>query len=144
MKVPAALDDVGNNRDRARESLSKPRGRMDTRGWGGTLYRYRTDAALAAIAQYDALARQAGMSSLTELSLRWCKERTLLTTTLVGHSNLDQLEESLLYFRKEEPLSDDLMWEIDRIHMQNRLPLFASTRVGKDWYGEGEIGETIP
>ena len=33
---------------------------------------------------------------------------------------------------------------IDRIHMMNRLPIFSSTRVGADWYGEGEIGERIP
>ena len=32
----------------------------------------------------------------------------------------------------------------DRIHMMNRLPIFSSTRVGADWYGEGEIGERIP
>lgn len=142
MKVPAALDDL-SDRERAKTSLQKPRGRMDTRGWGGTLYRYRTEAAVNAIDQYSKLAKQAGMS-LTELSLRWCKERTLLTTTLVGHSNMNQLEESLLYFSKDDPLSEDLLWEIDRIHMQNRLPLFSSTRVGKDWNGEGEIGETIP
>ena len=85
---------------------------MDTRGWGGTLYRYRTDAAVDAIEQYSKLAKQAGMP-LTELSLRWCKERTLLTTTLVGHSNLDQLEESLMYFGKVEPLWEDLLWEIE-------------------------------
>lgn len=142
MDVPAALDDL-SNRDRARGNLSQPRGRMDTRGWGGTLYRYRTEAAIEAIAQYNALAKQAGMS-LTELSLRWCKERTLLTTTLVGHSNLDQLAQSLKYFSKDEPLSEDLLWEIDRVHMRNRLALFSSTQVGKDWNGEGEIGEPIP
>lgn len=127
MDVPAAVDDVVSNRARAQESLNNPRGRMDTRGWGGTLYRYRTDAAVQAIAQYAALAKQAGMP-LTEMSLRWCKQRTLLTTTLVGHSNLSQLETSLKAFSKDEPLSEDLMWEIDRVHMQNRLPLFSNTR----------------
>ena len=124
------MDDF-NDRGRAKASLQKPRGRMDTRGWGNTLYRYRTEAALDAIAQYNKLAKQAGMS-LTEMSLRWCKERTLLTTTLVGHSNADQLEESLMYFGKDEPLSEDLLWEIDRVHMQNRLPLFSSNRGKSD------------
>jgi hypothetical protein len=38
----------------------------------------------------------------------------------------------------------DLLWEVDRVHMRNRLPIFASTRVGSDWDGEGEIGERIP
>jgi hypothetical protein len=36
MSIPAALDDT--QRDRAMKSLDHPRGRMDTRGWGGTLY----------------------------------------------------------------------------------------------------------
>jgi len=81
---------------------------------------------------------------LTELSLRWCRQRSLITTTLVGHSNEKQLEESLRIFAKKDPLPDDIMWEIDRVHMRNRLPLFSSNRVGKDWNGEGEIGEPIP
>ena len=139
--VPSALDDI--NRDRAMSSLKNPRGRMDTRGWGGTLYRYRTEAAQEAILEYAKLAKSCGMS-LTELSLRWCRQRDLITTTLVGHTNINQLKESLDYFTRKEPLPADLMWEIDRIHMVNRLPLFSSTRVGKDWNGEGEIGEPIP
>ena len=69
---------------------------------------------------------------------------SLVTTTLVGHSNMDQLQQSLEYFTKSKPLSDDIMWEIDIVHMKNRLPIFSSDRVGKDWNGEGEIGETIP
>jgi hypothetical protein len=47
-------------------------------------------------------------------------------------------------FTMKDPLSEDLMWEIDRVHMRNRLPLFSSNRVGREWYGEGEIGEPIP
>jgi aryl-alcohol dehydrogenase-like predicted oxidoreductase len=142
IQVPAALDDL-SNRERAMTSLDRPRGRMDTRGWGGTLYRYRTDAAQEAIMEYDKIAKINGMS-LTELSLRWCRQRSLITTTLVGHSNIDQLKESLRIFSKKEPLSDQLMWDIDVIHLRNRLPIFSSNRVGRDWYGEGEIGEPIP
>jgi aryl-alcohol dehydrogenase-like predicted oxidoreductase len=142
MDFPAAPDDA--SRDRAIQSLKQPRGRMDTRGWGGTLYRYRTDAAQEAIQDYAKLAKASGMS-LTELSLRWCRERDLITTTLVGHTNMDQLKQSFDFFNNnKKALSEDLMWEIDRIHMRNRLPLFSSNRVGKDWAGEGEIGEPIP
>lgn len=141
MDVPAAMDDT--KRDRAIASLEKPRGRMDTRGWGGTLYRYRTEAAQEAIADYAKLAK-ANKMSLTELSLRWNKQRDLLTTTLLGHTNMDQLKETIDIFTTKEPLSEELMWEIDRIHMRNRLPLFSSNRVGKEWLGEGEIGEPIP
>uniref|UniRef100_A0A6U6G219 NADP-dependent oxidoreductase domain-containing protein n=3 Tax=Odontella aurita TaxID=265563 RepID=A0A6U6G219_9STRA len=141
MDVPAALDD--SDRARAMKSIESPRGRHDTRGWGGTLYRYRTDAARAAIAEYAQIAKKYGMS-LTELSLRWNRQRSLVTTTLVGHSNMRQLQESLKYFTVKEPLSDQIMWDIDMVHMKNRLPLFSSNRVGRDWLGEGEIGEPIP
>jgi hypothetical protein len=36
--IPAALDDP--DRKRGSVSLAQPRGRMDTRGWGGTLVSY--------------------------------------------------------------------------------------------------------
>ena len=44
----------------------------------------------------------------------------------------------------KDPLPDEILWEIDIVHMQNRLPIFSSNRVGKDWNGSGEIGERIP
>jgi aryl-alcohol dehydrogenase-like predicted oxidoreductase len=139
--VPAAVDD--KDQDRAQQVMKNPRGRMDELGWGRTLYRYRTDAAQEAVQEYAKIAKKAKIS-LTELSLRWCRQRSLITTTLVGHSNLQQLEESLRIFSIKEPLSEEIMWEIDRVHMRNRLPIFSSNRVGKDWEGEGEIGEPIP
>lgn len=142
MDVPAAMDDMAN-RDRAIASLQKPRGRMDTRGWGGTLYRYRTEAAQAAIRDYKRIAEKYKMP-LTELALRWNRQQNLVTTSLVGHSSMKQLEESVKYFTMKEPLSDEILWEIDMVHMRNRLPIFSSDRVGRDWYGQGEIGERIP
>jgi aryl-alcohol dehydrogenase-like predicted oxidoreductase len=90
LDIPAAVDDP--DRDRGARSLENPRGRMDTRGWGGTLYRYRTEAAQEAIREYAALAR-ANQMSLTELCLRWNRQRDLVTTTLLGHTNIDQLRE---------------------------------------------------
>jgi len=57
---------------------------------------------------------------------------------------VNQLKQDVKFFTDDKELPADLLWEIDRIHMRNRLPIFASTRVGKDWYGEGEIGEPIP
>ena len=142
MDVPAALDNLAN-RNQAMVSLQNPRGRMDTRGWGGTLYRYRTEAAQDAIREYQRIAEKYKMP-LTELALRWNRQRSLITTTLVGHTSMQQLEDSIKYFKIKEPLSEDIMWEIDMVHMKNRLPIFSSNRVGRDWYGEGEIGESIP
>ena len=130
MDVPAAVDDLElkGNRDRAMKSIQNPRGRMDTKGWGITLYRYRTAAAQQAIQEYQQLLTQKKFElpgGLTELSLRWCRQRSLITTTLVGHSNFQQLQDSMKCFSIAEPLPDELMWEIDRIHMKNRLPLFS-------------------
>jgi hypothetical protein len=69
-----------------------------------------------------------------------------VTSVLLGQTSMRQLDQDIKIFQKgaKEPLPDQLMWEIDRIHMRNRLPIFSSTRVGSDWYGEGEIGERIP
>jgi aryl-alcohol dehydrogenase-like predicted oxidoreductase len=141
LSVPAASDDT--ERTRALKNAQNPRGRMDEFGWGRTLYRYRTDAVKEAVREYDNIARQNSMT-LTDLCLRWCRQRSLVTTTLLGHSSLRQLQESLKIFSVKEPLNEAIMWEVDRVHMKNRLPLFSSTRVGKDWNGEGEIGERIP
>lgn len=138
---PAAPDD--QIIERARRSLEQPRGRMDTRGWGPTLYRYRSGPADEATRSYAKLAKEAGMP-LTELALRWMRTRSVVTTSLLGHTSVAQLEEDLKYFKSSTALPRDLLWQIDRVHMRNRLPIFASTRVGSDWDGEGEIGEPIP
>lgn len=52
-------------------------------GWGRTLYRYRSEAATYAINRYKVLAKDYGLS-LVELALRFCRDRQLVTTTLVG------------------------------------------------------------
>ena len=143
LEVAAAVD---NPRDRAlaERLLANPRGRMDDYSWGKTLYRYRSAPALRAVAAYAELAKAAGMP-LTELAIRWARQRSFLTTALIGHTSMEQLEQTINYFNAElPPLDDELMWAIDRVHMRNRLPIFSSERVGADWDGAGEIGERIP
>jgi len=50
---------------------------------------------------------------------------------------MKQLDEQIKIFQKgnKERLPDQLLWDIDTVHMRNRLPIFSSTRVGKDWNG---------
>ena len=139
---PPATYDNPSYKD-SQQTRKAPRGRHDDPDWSRTLYRYRSTAANAAITEYDKLAKEYGMS-LTELSLSWCRQRKLVTSVLLGQSSLRQLEEDIKIFQVEESLPEELMWQIDRVHMRNRLPIFSSDRVGKDWYGEGEIGELIP
>ena len=57
---------------------------------------------------------------------------------------MDQLKESIRFFKMKDPLPESVMRDIDIVHMKNRIPIFSSNRVGKDWLGQGEIGETIP
>jgi aryl-alcohol dehydrogenase-like predicted oxidoreductase len=146
LDVAAAVD---NPRDPelAERLLNDPRGRMDDYSWGKTLYRYRSGPAGDATRQYGAIADAAGVS-LTELALRWCRARDGVTSSLIGHTSMAQLDETLACFDangvKGKPLPADVAWEIDRVHMRNRLPIFASDRVGRDWDGAGEIGERVP
>ena len=122
------------------------RGRMDTKGWGGTLYRYQSGPAKAAIVEYEALAKKYKMS-LGELSVRWALESEGVSTLLLGHSSVDQLKETLKWAERAEtegPLPPELSWECDRVHMKNRNPIFANDNVPKEWRGQGLLGENIP
>ena len=119
------------------------RGRYDEGGWGRTLYRYKSNPAIAATSRYEKLAKKFKLS-LTELALRYPRDRVAVTTSLIGHTSMKQLEESIVAYQKKEPLSEELRWLIDREHMLERNPIWNSNSVGKDWYGEGEIGEPIP
>ena len=141
LDVPAATDDA--DRTRGMANRVKPRGRMDEVGWGQTLYRYRSGPADAATREYAALAKKYKMS-LAELAIRWAQQRSAVTSTLLGHTSMAQLDETLAFYAKKEPLPEQLLWEVDRVHMKNRNPIWSSTRVGKDWDGQGEIGEPIP
>ena len=68
-----------------------------------------------------------------------------MTTALVGHTSLSQLDETLDCFDASlPPLGDDITRAIDVVHMRNRLPIFSSERYSAEWGGRGEIGEPVP
>jgi len=138
---PASVDNPSS--EAAGATLQAPRGRHDTAGWGATLHRYRSHAALDATREYSALAKRWGLS-LTDMSLRWCRQRQSVTSNLVGCSTMKQFEVDVAAFRAPKTLPEDLLWEIDRVHMKNRLPIFSNDEVGEDWDHEGFIGERIP
>jgi len=127
------------------DEAARDKGRFDEQSWGRTLYRYRSGPADEATRAYLSLARTNGLS-LMELSLRWALGREAVTSVLLGSSTVGQLDAALGIAQKaaREPLSDELLWEIDRVHMRNRLPIFSSTDVPAEWGGTGGIGEPIP
>ena len=141
LEVPPGWDDPDGKR--GQRSMQKPRGRMDDYGWGATLYRYQSGPAVRAIEEYKDIAARAGLS-LTDLSLRWCRERSFLTTTLLGHTSIEQQRSNIKAFSAKDRLPADVMMAIDAVHMRNRLPIFSSDRVPRDFGGRGEIGERIP
>lgn len=101
--TPAAVDDADNQS--ARRNMERPRGRMDEQGWGRTLYRYRSGPAEEATRAYAKLASKAGLS-LTELALRWSRGRQPVTTSLLGHTSMAQLDETLGAYRSAKPLPE--------------------------------------
>ena len=143
LRQAAAVDE--RDAPKAEELLRNPRGRMDDFSWGSTLYRYRSSAALAAAAAYSRIAADAGISE-TELACRWVRQRNFCTTSLLGHTSLEQLEQTLDYFTRDSDLDPQVMAAIDVVHMRNRLPIFSSDRVTLEMALEhaGEIGERIP
>jgi aryl-alcohol dehydrogenase-like predicted oxidoreductase len=136
-----------NNLASSMATRNAPRGRHDEVGWSRSLYRYRSGPANEATIAYSKLAEQYKIP-LVELSLRWTQSRRAVTTTLLGMTSMKQLDQDIEIFQngndQKKALPYQLLWDIDRIHMRNRLPIFSSTRVGADWAGEGEIGENIP
>lgn len=143
--APAAVDDP--DVERGLQNNLEPRGRMDRKGWALTLIRYRTLAARQAAAKYASLAHECGLTP-TELALRFAAGRSAVTTSLVGHTSVQQLDECVQAFRRaaESPLDPQLRWEIDRVHLQNRLPLFANAGIALDPAkpNRGQIGERVP
>eukprot|EP00968_Pinguiococcus_pyrenoidosus_P019195 scaffold2042_cov295-Pinguiococcus_pyrenoidosus.AAC.3 len=139
--VPPGWDDPDEGR--GRRSISAPRGRMDIPGWGYTLYRYQSPAAKRAIEVYADIAKKNSMS-LTELALRWCRERQGVTTTLLGVSSMEQLEQDLAFFSGKDRLPRRVMLDIDRQHMVNRLPIFSNEDLEPNYDQRGLIGERVP
>ena len=91
LKEPPAIETFRAGRKQAAlDRFRNPRGRYDDNGWGQTLYRYRSGPADEATRAYAALAKQHGLS-LAELSLRWARQRSAVTTTLLGTSSMAQV-----------------------------------------------------
>ena len=70
---------------------------------------------------YRALAIESGMS-LTELSLRFVRDRDFVHSTVIGATSTAQLRENLKALLESKPLSADINLEIERIYRKYRDP----------------------
>jgi len=81
--------------------------------------RYVKPGVPLAVAAYVALAREHGLTPL-QLSLAFVRSRPFVSSTIIGASNLAQLQEDLQAL--EVPLSAELLAAIDRIHLTHSNP----------------------
>jgi L-glyceraldehyde 3-phosphate reductase len=82
-----------------------------------------TDASLAKIRALDELARGRGQT-LAQMALAWTLRDPRMTSTLVGASSLEQLEDSLAALQRLD-FSDDELAEIDRYATDGDINIWA-------------------
>ena len=95
-----------------------PKGtRMDR--WGYRYPRYHTQKVTRAIEAYAKIAEEFGWSPI-QLAYLFCKSRFFIPSTLIGVSNVDQLDENLSCFGEE--LSKEALQAIDAVHAAHPNP----------------------
>ncbi|PKO26319.1 MAG: NADP(H)-dependent aldo-keto reductase [Betaproteobacteria bacterium HGW-Betaproteobacteria-8] len=85
----------------------------------GFAQRYEKPNVAPASAAYAALARQHGLSP-AELALSFVFHRWFVTSTIIGATSMQQLQENIAAWHK--PLSDEQLKEIERLHLRYMNP----------------------
>ncbi len=85
----------------------------------GFAQRYEKPNVAPATAAYAELARRHGMSP-AELALSFAYRRWFVTSTIIGATSLQQLEENLGAW--EKPLSEEILKEIEQLHLRYMNP----------------------
>lgn len=80
----------------------------------GMLERMEKDGRLAKVRRLTALARESGMTA-TQLSLAWTLKNPDVSTTILGASSVEQLQENLSALDKVDAITDDLLACIEEI-----------------------------
>jgi aryl-alcohol dehydrogenase-like predicted oxidoreductase len=81
--------------------------------------RYMRPEVIATSARYTALARAHGLTP-TQLALAWCYSRWFVVSTIIGATDLTQLEENIR--ATDIRLSDELIAAVNEIHAQGANP----------------------
>ena len=81
--------------------------------------RYMRPEAIATSARYTALAREHGLTP-TQLALAWCYSRWFVASTIIGATDLTQLEENIQ--ATDIRLNDELIAAVNQIHAQDANP----------------------
>jgi aryl-alcohol dehydrogenase-like predicted oxidoreductase len=81
--------------------------------------RYTTELADKMAGKYYALAQETGLNPI-QMALSFVNSRQFVTSSIIGATTLDQLKENIDSIDVE--LSDDIVAEIDKIHMMHPYP----------------------
>jgi aryl-alcohol dehydrogenase-like predicted oxidoreductase len=87
----------------------------------GYMKRYQQSIGREAVAEYCNVATQHGLTP-TELALAWCKSRWFVTSTIIGATTMDQLEENINAF--DVTLTDECLHDIAQVYRRYRDPSF--------------------
>ena len=77
--------------------------------------RYDKPNVKLAVVEYNKLAKELG-TSLTQLSLAFCYSRPFISSTIIGATNIDQLNENIEAL--EFKITDEIVTEISQIYQK--------------------------
>jgi aryl-alcohol dehydrogenase-like predicted oxidoreductase len=87
----------------------------------GYMARYKQSLCTEAVDKYCALADTLGLTP-AELSLAWCYSRPYVTSTIIGATQLAQLQENIEAYSKRHLITADVLKAIDDIYKRYRDP----------------------
>lgn len=87
----------------------------------GYMERYKQSLCTEAVDKYCTLADSLGMTP-AELSLAWCYSRPHVSSTIIGATSLNQLEENIASFGKRHLITADVVKAIDDIYKRYKDP----------------------
>jgi aryl-alcohol dehydrogenase-like predicted oxidoreductase len=99
--------------------LSNPHAAGRITQWPSFGARYAKANVVPAVTAYAALAERHGLS-LTQMALAFVRSRWFVSSTIIGASSMSQLKENLEAVNT--PLSEEILAEIDNIHLQYTNP----------------------
>ncbi|WP_124950976.1 NADP(H)-dependent aldo-keto reductase [Sulfuriferula thiophila] len=99
--------------------LTNPTAQGRVNDFPGFAQRYDKPNVLPAVMAYAELARKHNITP-AQLALSFVYRRWFVTSTIIGATSMAQLEENLSAW--EKPLSDDIMAEIESIHLRYMNP----------------------
>jgi aryl-alcohol dehydrogenase-like predicted oxidoreductase len=81
--------------------------------------RYNSSQSLAATEQYAQIAEQHGLS-LTQMALAFIRQQFFVTSTIIGATTLEQLEENIA--SRHVQLGPEILAQIQAVHVQHPNP----------------------